>query len=303
MTGVSGSGKSTLVIDTLLRALAQQLHHAKAPAGRARRHRRAAARRQGDRHRPGADRAHAALEPGDVHGRVHAHPRSVRGPARVEGARLQAGALLVQRQGRALRGVPGRRHHPHRDALPARRLRRVRGVRRPALQPRDAGGALPPVQHRRRARHDRHAGVRVPREHPQGAAEAGDAARGRPRLHQARPVGDDAVGRRGAAHQAVEGAGQEVDGAHGLHPGRADDGPALRRHRAAPGGAEPAGRRGQHGDRHRAQPRRHQDRRLGDRPRAPRAGPAAARSSPQGTPDDVARVAASYTGQFLRKVL
>jgi len=31
VTGVSGSGKSTLVIDTLLRALAQRLHHAKVP--------------------------------------------------------------------------------------------------------------------------------------------------------------------------------------------------------------------------------------------------------------------------------
>ena len=133
-------------------------------------------------------------------------------PARVEGARLQAGALLVQRQGRALRGVPGGRHHPHRDALPARRLHRVRVVRRPALQPRDAGGALPPVSIADVLDMTVDAGVRVPREHPQGAAEAGDAARGRARLHQAGAVGDDAVGRRGAADQAVEGAGQEVSG-------------------------------------------------------------------------------------------
>ena len=34
--------------------------------------------RQGHRHRSVADRAHAALEPGDVHGRVHADPRMVR---------------------------------------------------------------------------------------------------------------------------------------------------------------------------------------------------------------------------------
>ena len=267
VTGVSGSGKSTLVIDTLLRALAQQPQSREDAARAARGAGRPATRRQGDRHRPGADRAHAALEPVDVHGRVHAHPRSVREPARVEGARLQAGAVFVQRQGRALRGVPGRRHPAHRDALPARRLHRVRGVRRPALQPRDAGGALPPVEHRRRAGHDRHAGVRVPREHPEGAAEAGDAARGGPGLHQARPVGDHAVGRRGAAHQAVEGAGQEVVGADGLHPGRADHRPALRGHRAAAVGAEPAGRRRQHRHRHRAQPGRHQDRRLGHRPR------------------------------------
>ena len=33
VTGVSGSGKSTLVIDTLYRALAQHLHHAKERPG------------------------------------------------------------------------------------------------------------------------------------------------------------------------------------------------------------------------------------------------------------------------------
>ena len=50
------------------------------------------------------------------------------------GARLQAGALLVQRQGRALRGLPGRRPDQDRDALPAGRLRAVRAVPRQALQ-------------------------------------------------------------------------------------------------------------------------------------------------------------------------
>ena len=45
-------------------------------------------------------------------------------------ARLQAGPLLLQRQGRALRGLRGRRHDEDRDALPARRVRALRGVRR-----------------------------------------------------------------------------------------------------------------------------------------------------------------------------
>jgi excinuclease ABC subunit A len=36
------------------------------------------------------------------------------------------GPLLVQRQGRPLRGLPGRRRHQDRDALPARRLRDLR---------------------------------------------------------------------------------------------------------------------------------------------------------------------------------
>ena len=64
--------------------------------------------------------------PATYTGCFHADPRLVRRAARGEGARLRPGALLVQRQGRTLRGVPGRRRHQDRDALPARRLRPVR---------------------------------------------------------------------------------------------------------------------------------------------------------------------------------
>ena len=64
----------------------------------------------------------------------------------------KAGPLLVQREGRPLRGVPGRRRAARRDALPARRLRHLRHVRRPALQPRDARGEVPRPLDRRRAR-------------------------------------------------------------------------------------------------------------------------------------------------------
>ena len=59
------------------------------------------------------------------------------------------------------------------------------------------------------------------------------------------------------ATRAVEGR----DGAHALHPRRADDRPALRRRPAAARGPAPARRPGQQRRRHRAQPRRHQDRR------------------------------------------
>jgi excinuclease ABC subunit A len=61
------------------------------------------------------------------------------GPAGGQGARLQARAVQLQRQGRALRGLPGRRRHQDRDALPARRLRHLRDLQGQALQPRDAG--------------------------------------------------------------------------------------------------------------------------------------------------------------------
>ena len=70
------------------------------------------------------------------------------------GAGLPPGPLLLQREGGPVRGLPGRRRPPGGDALPARRLRAVRGLPRPPLQPRDARGALPGPQHRRRARHE-----------------------------------------------------------------------------------------------------------------------------------------------------
>ena len=94
--------------------------------------------RQGHRHRPEPDRPHPPLQPGHLHRRLHADPRVVRRPPRGEGARLRARPLLLQRQGRALREVPGRRRHQDRDALPARRLRHLRRLPGQALQPRDA---------------------------------------------------------------------------------------------------------------------------------------------------------------------
>ena len=95
VTGVSGSGKSTLVNDILYR--------------------------------------HAAQQPGDVHGPVHADPRPLRGDPGGPPAGLHRGAVLVQREGRPLRGLRRRRHHQDRDAVPAGRVRPVRGVRGQAL--------------------------------------------------------------------------------------------------------------------------------------------------------------------------
>ncbi len=88
-------------------------------AGALRRHRETGPVRQGAGHRPVADRTHAALQPGHIHGRVHAAARIVRAGARVARARLPAGPFQLQRQGRALRGLRGRRPDQGRDALPA----------------------------------------------------------------------------------------------------------------------------------------------------------------------------------------
>ena len=64
---------------------------------------------------------------------------------------------------------------------------------------------------------------------PRVRDEAGAAAPRRPRLHPCRPAGDDAVRRRGAARQALEGAVEARHRPHALHPRRADHRPAFRR--------------------------------------------------------------------------
>ena len=90
------------------------------------------AARQGRRRRPVADRAHPAVQPGDLHRGLRPHPQAVRGDHRGEDPRLPAGPVLVQRQGRPLRGLRRRRHDQDRDELPAGRLRaRARSARAP----------------------------------------------------------------------------------------------------------------------------------------------------------------------------
>ena len=106
-------------------------------------------------------------------------------------------------------------------------------------------------------------------------------ARRRPGLHPARPGGTDALRRRGPAREARRRARPARHRQDALHPRRADHRAALRRHPQAAGRDPPPGRPGQHGGRHRAQPRGHQDGRLGHRPR-PRGGPGRRRARRRG---------------------
>ena len=70
-------------------------------------------------------------------------------------------AASLQRQGRPLRELQGRRDPEDRDAVPARRLRDVRGLQGPALQPRGARDPLQGPLDRRRPRDDDRRGGRV----------------------------------------------------------------------------------------------------------------------------------------------
>ncbi len=268
ITGVSGSGKSTLVTEILYRALARELNGARETPGRPRRARGRPPCRQDHRDRPEPDRAHAALQPGHVHGPLRHHPGALRRRPGVEGARLPAGTLQLQREGRPLRELQGRRDPEDRDAVPARRLRALRGLQGEALQPRGARDPLPGPLHRRHPRHDDRGGARRLRRRAEGGDEAAHDGRRRPRLRPPGPAGDDAVGRRGPARQALDGALPARHRQDPLRPRRADHRPPLRRRGEAAPGPPPARRRGQHRRRHRAQPRRHQDRRLDRRPRA-----------------------------------
>ena len=105
---------------------------------------------------------------------------------------------------------------------------------------------------------------------PAHPAQAGDAARRGPGIHPAGPAGHHAVGRRGAAGEAGDGAVEAGHGQDGLPAGRADHRPVFRGLRRPAGRAAPAGGLGQHGDSHRAQYRRDEERRLADRPGARR---------------------------------
>ena len=268
VTGVSGSGKSTLVNETLRPILSKELYRS---FGQPLEYDSVEGIGHIDKlvvaHRP-----YAAQQPGDLFERFFRHPQTVRNDARCPDPRLQGGALLVQRQGRPLRGVPRRGRPDHRDEFPARRLRALQGVRGTPLQPRDARSEIQRQEYRRRAEHDGQHGRGVLREYPCHPPETPCHPGGRPRLPHARTALHHALGRREPAYQALLRAVQARYGAYALHPRRTYDGASFRGHPPAARCAQQTRRPRQYGDRHRTQPRRDQGRRPHHRHRPRRRG-------------------------------
>jgi len=118
VTGVSGSGKSSLIIETLYKTLAQRLYHSTERAGAC----------SGIK---GLERIDKVIDIDQSP--IGRTPRLTRLPTpacshtlEICSARCRnracvatSGPLQLQRQGRALRGMPGRRRDKDRDALPA----------------------------------------------------------------------------------------------------------------------------------------------------------------------------------------
>ena len=124
--------------------------------------------------------------PATYTGLVRSAARAVRRGAGGAHARLRRGPLQLQREGRPLRGLPGRRPHQGRDALPAGRVRALRCVQGQALQPRDARDPLARQEHPRSAGDERRGcAAPVPERARRGLAPADADGRG-PLLSAAR---------------------------------------------------------------------------------------------------------------------
>jgi excinuclease ABC subunit A len=203
VTGVSGSGKSTLIVETLYKALARRLHRSRLQPAEF-------DRIEGLEH---LDKV-IDIDQSPI-GRT---PRS--NPATYTGAFTPIRDWFAGLPEAGARGYkPGRfSFNVKRDALPARRLRALRRLQGPALQPRDPGDQVQGQVDRRRARHDRRGGHRLLQGGAGDPQQAGDPGAGRAGLYPGRPAGHHPLRRRGAAGQAGQGAIAPGDRPHPLHP-------------------------------------------------------------------------------------
>ena len=153
ITGASGSGKSTLVNEILYKALWKHLVDTRTLPGE----------HDGV---DGIEHVHKVvnIDQTPIGRNSRSNPATYVGfydtirdlftrGAALDRARLQARAIQLQRQGRTLRGVPGRRRDHDAALLHARRRGHLRRVQGRALQQRDARGHAARQDDRRRAEH------------------------------------------------------------------------------------------------------------------------------------------------------
>ena len=243
ITGVSGGGKSTLVVDTLYKAIAQ------APQRRPR--------------APGAATSASRAWSTSTRSSTSTSRRSgarrarTRRPISAPSRRSANGSPACPRRRRAATGRGASRSTSRAAAArpaPATASSRSRCTSCPtSTSPATSARASATTARRSRCATASSSIADVldmtveeaPRPVQGGAGdprEARDAVPRRPRLHPRRPAGDDALRRRGAARQALEGAVETRHRPHALHPRRADHRPALPRREEAPRGAARARR-------------------------------------------------------------
>ena len=201
ITGVSGSGKSTLINEVLYKSLAKHFYRAKDRPGES----------DGIKNVDAVDKV-VNIDQSPIGRTPRSNPATYTNtftPIRELFATMPEARVRGYKPGRShstsragrCEGVLGRRLRHHRDALPARRDRPVRGLSGQALQPRGARDQVQRQEHRRRSRYDRHRGLGVLHQHTQGQEQAPDHVRRGPGLHPARPACDDPERRRSPARQ------------------------------------------------------------------------------------------------------
>ena len=223
--------------------------------------------RQGRRHRPVADRPHAALQPGHLHQGVRPDPRAVRPHPEARARGYKPGRFSFNVHGGRCEACAGDGQikiemHFLPDVYVTCEVCKGKRYGRETLEV-------------------RYKGLNIAEVLDLTVEQARELFSAHPKIARVLDtliavglgyitLGQSATTLSGGEAQRIKLSrelARRATGHDALHPRRADHRPALRRHQEAARGAPHPRRPRQHRGRHRAPPRRHQDRRPGHRPR------------------------------------